>query len=74
MQYSFIVSFNLKKDIMNNDYCGDTFYSLSQWNRIRLIWIAFEKNIQYKNDDKCNCLLSKLSKDIIKYIILFVQQ
>ena len=72
MQGSRIVSFNLAKEIMNNDYCGDTFYLASHWNRIRLIWIAFEKNIPGKNDDKCKCLLSKLSKDVIKYIILFI--
>lgn len=61
------VSFSLKKDIMDGNYSGYIFNEL-KWNRIRLIWIAFLKNI----DNKEKCQLSQCSKDVIKHIISFL--
>ena len=39
------------------------------WKQERLIWIAF-----YKNMENSKCLLVKLPKDIIKYIITLIGQ
>ena len=40
-----------------------------EWDTIRLIWIAFYKNI---NNNKNRCSFNQLPKDLIKHIVKFV--
>ena len=51
-----------------SDYNGYGFPRSIRWNRERVIWIGYEKND--KNDE---CLVAKLSKDVIKLIISFLR-
>ena len=43
--------------------------SYLEWERVRLLWIAFYKN---RNENKNGCYFGELPKDLIKHIIKFV--
>ena len=40
---------------------------LDKWNIERLIWIAF-----YKNDKNNQCIIDKLPKDVVLFILTFL--
>ena len=51
----------------HNYYAFDVYSHYIGWNQAKTIWIGFHKN---EANDKC--LIAKLPKDIIKYIIKIV--
>ena len=48
-----------------NQFIFDIYVDNIDWNIEKLLWIAFYKN----NNNNSDCLLAKLPKDLIRYIV-----